>query len=108
LQTGSEIFGVKDGGLLTSFDAQNGSLVKRERLASGTGNYYSSPVVGDGKVYLLSDRGKLTVVSAVKDWQELWTSDFREDVYATPALVDGKIYLRTVGHLYCFGPPAKR
>jgi hypothetical protein len=57
---------------------------------------------------LLSDRGKLTVVSAEKEWQELWTADFREDVYATPALADGRIYLRTVGHLYCFGKPMSK
>ena len=33
----------------------------------------------------------------------LHTADFKEDVYATPALVDGKIYLRTAKALYCFG-----
>ena len=65
-------------------------------------------MAGDGKVYLLSERGKLTVVALSREWEELATSDFREDAYATPALVDGKIYLRTVGHLYCFGMPEKK
>ena len=32
-------------------------------------------------------------------------SDFGEDVYATPAIADGRIYVRTSGHLYCFGGP---
>jgi outer membrane protein assembly factor BamB len=108
LETGGTIFAVKDGGILASLDVKDGKQVKRDRLASGTGNYYSSPVVGDGKVYLLSDRGKLTVISAEKEWQEMWTADFHEDVYATPALADGRIYLRTVGHLYCFGKPSKK
>jgi len=103
LHTAGIVFTVKDGGFLSSLDAKDGQLLKRDRLASGSGNYYSSPVVGDGKVYLLSDRGKLTVVSAAKEWEELWSSDFGEPVYATPALVGGKIYLRTGGHLYCFG-----
>ncbi len=103
LEVGGSVFAVKDGGFLASIDARNGKLIKRDRLSSGTGNYYSSPVTGDGKIYLLSDRGKLSVVSAAKEWQELWNADFREDVYATPALADGKIYLRTSGHLYCFG-----
>ena len=35
----------------------------------GTGNYYASPVAGDGKVYLLSQRGTLSVVSAADQWQ---------------------------------------
>lgn len=108
LFAGGMIFGVKDGGFLCNLDSRDGKVIKRERLAAGTGNYYSSPVVGDGKIYLLSDRGKLTVVSVEKEWREVANSDFKEDVYATPALVDGKIYLRTVGHLYCFGKRAKK
>lgn len=107
LQVAGTVFAVKDGGFLGSFNAKDGKLIQRDRLASGAGNYYCSPVAGDGKVYLISDRGKLTVVSAEKEWKELWTADFKEDVYATPALVDGRIYLRTAGHLYCFGKKDK-
>jgi outer membrane protein assembly factor BamB len=108
LHTAGAVFLVKDGGFLTSVDARDGKLIKRDRLESGSGNYYASPVVGDGKVYLLSERGKLTVVSANKEWEVLATADFKEDTYATPALVDGRIYLRTSGHLYCFGTKEKK
>lgn len=108
LQVAETVFLVKDGGFLTTLDGRNGKLVKRDRLGSGAGNYYASPVAGDGKVYLLSERGKLTVVGANKEWEELASADFKEDVYATPALVDGKIYLRTAGHLYCFGSLVKK
>jgi outer membrane protein assembly factor BamB len=95
------VFAVKDG-FLSCLDGRDGKLLKRDRLP-GAGNYYSSPVTGDGKVYLLSEQGQLTVVSAVGDWQLLAASDFEEEVHATPAIADGKIYLRTAGHLYCFG-----
>jgi outer membrane protein assembly factor BamB len=101
------VFTVKDGGYLSCLDARDGKLLKRDRVP-GAGNFYSSPVVGDGKVYLLSERGRLTVVSAKKDWRVLATNDFAEDVYATPAIVDGRIYLRTGGHLYCFGQSGKK
>jgi len=93
---------VKDGGIVTSHDAETGEMTKRGRVPK-TGNYYSSPVVGDGKVYLLSQRGGLTVLSAEPDWQVLHKADFDEETFATPALVDGRIYLRTEKHLYCFG-----
>ena len=73
-----------------------------ERVSAGS-DYYASPVAGDGKVYLLSQRGHCTVVSAEGQWKILSRARFDEDVYATPALVDGKIYLRTAGYLYCFG-----
>jgi outer membrane protein assembly factor BamB len=96
------VFTVKDGGFLSSLSARDGTLLKRDRLP-GPGNYYGSPVVGDGKVYLLSQRGRLTVVSAAAEWQVLATADFGEDVYATPAITGGQIFLRTAGRLYCFG-----
>jgi hypothetical protein len=35
-------------------------------------------------------------------------SDFEEGTYATPAIVEGRIYLRTAGHLYCFGIAEKK
>lgn len=101
------VYILKDGGLFGSLDARDGKVLKYERLPN-TGNYYSSPVVGDGKIYLLNERGKLTVVKAGREWEVLSQADFGEDVYATPAIVDGRIYLRTAGHLYCFGLPMKK
>lgn len=97
-----QVYTVKDGGILSSLDAATGKPTKQGRL-SAIGDYYSSPVAGDSKVFLLSRDGKLTVVSASNEWQVLHTADFKEEVYGTPALLDGKIYLRTNGHLYCFG-----
>ena len=102
LYHGGHVFTVKDGGLFSCLDARDGKVLKSDRLP-GHGNYYSSPVAGDGKVYLLSERGELTVVSAAADWRVLAASEFEEAAYATPALADGRIYLRTAGHLYCFG-----
>jgi outer membrane protein assembly factor BamB len=96
------LFLVKTGGILTTLDARTGKAVRQERLPNG-GDYYSSPVGGDGKVYLLNERGQLAVVTAAGEWKMLHRARFGEDAYATPALVDGRIYLRTVGHLYCFG-----
>jgi outer membrane protein assembly factor BamB len=102
LYYGGLIYTVKNGGLLACLDARDGKVLKYERLRD-SGDYYSSPVAGDGKIYLLNDRGCLAVVRAGRDWEVLSVSDFQEDVYATPALADGRIYLRTAGHLYCFG-----
>ncbi len=101
------LFTVKDGGFLSSLDTTDGKLIKRDRLA-GNGNYYSSPVAGDGKIYLVDDQGRLTVVSAAREWEVLAKSDLEEATYATPAIADGRIYLRTSGHLYCFGIAEKK
>jgi outer membrane protein assembly factor BamB len=96
------LFLMRSGGLLATLDATSGTLLKHERVY-GTGDYYSSPVGGDGKVYVVSERGDLTVLSAEGQWKVLHRARFGENVYATPALVDGRIYFRTAGHLYCFG-----
>ncbi len=98
------VFTVKDGGILSCIDARTGVLRKAARLP-GSGNYYSSPVAGDGKVFLLNERGVASVVRAADDWQVLSSAEFDEDTYATPALAGGRIYLRTTRHLYCFGAP---
>jgi outer membrane protein assembly factor BamB len=101
------LFTVKDSGILACLDARTGTPTKLGRLPGG-GNYYSSPVAGDGKVYFLNETGQLAVISASPQWEVLATADFGEDTYATPAIVDGRIYLRTAGHLYCFGLTEQR
>jgi outer membrane protein assembly factor BamB len=98
------VYSLKDGGFLACLDGTNGELIKRDRV-SGQGSYYSSPVAGDGKIYVVDERGRLSVVRAGRDWSVLSSSDFEEDTYATPAIADGRIYVRTAGHLYCFGLP---
>ncbi|MBL8851768.1 MAG: DUF1080 domain-containing protein [Planctomycetaceae bacterium] len=104
LVTNGCVFGIKDGGILTTLDAASGAPIKTGRI-SGNGNYYASPVAGDGRVFLVDQNGELSVVTAAGEWEELQTADFGEPVYATPAIVDGRLYLRTAGHLYCFGLP---
>jgi len=96
------VFTVKDGGLLQCLDASTGKPRKQMRLEA-SGKYYASPVSGDGKVYFLDQAGRATVLAATDQADVLHTADFQEDVYATPALADGRIYIRTARALYCFG-----
>ena len=60
----------------------------------------------DGKVYLIDQSGKATVLKAGGQWEILASSDFGEAVFATPAIMDNRIYVRTRGNLYCFEEPA--
>lgn len=101
-----QVYLIKDGGILTSLDAHTGEAKKTGRVAA-TGNYYASPAAGDGKIYLLSEKGQLSVVSAEPSWQVLHTVDFGQSGYASPAILDGRIYLRVGSELYCFGLSAK-
>lgn len=96
------VFTVKDGGIYQALDAKTGKPIKQGRLEASD-DYYASPVGGDDKVYMIDVQGRLTVMLAIGKLAVLHAADFGEDAYATPALVDGRIYLRTAGHLYCFG-----
>jgi|SRR5579862_42651 len=94
---------VKEGGILTALDPKTGKILKQGRLTSALGDYYASPVGAAGKVFLLSQQGKATVVKAGADWEILAVNDLDDESYATPAIVDDKLYVRTHGTLYCFG-----
>ena len=100
----NHIFMMKNGGIISSLDAKSGKPTKQERGAAAA-DYYASPVGGDGKVYLFSQNGDATVITAEPQWQVLHTAKFDDDIFATPAIVDGRIYVRTSKYLYCFGLP---
>ncbi len=93
---------VKDGGILSSLDPVSGKIFKQGRLTGALGTYYSSPVGGAGKVFLISQEGRATVLKADANWEILAVNDLEEECFATPALVDDRMYLRTRGALYCF------
>jgi outer membrane protein assembly factor BamB len=93
---------VKDGGILTSLDSQTGKILKQARLKGASGTYYSSPVTGDGKVYTISQEGKVSVIKAGAQWEVLAINDLGDDCLATPAIVEDRIYIRTRSRLYCF------
>ncbi|HEV3198694.1 MAG TPA: PQQ-binding-like beta-propeller repeat protein [Bryobacteraceae bacterium] len=96
-------FMVKDGGIVTSLDAATGRLFKEGRTREAMGEYYASPVAADGKVFLASSEGKITVLKAAPEWEVLRVNDLADEVHATPALSEGRIYVRTHSALYCFG-----
>ena len=96
------LYMVKDGAIVTSLDPSNGEVLKQGRSKEAMNRYFASPVGGDGKVYLLSEAGEVSVLKAAPQWEVIQVNRMGEPCYATPALVDGKIYLRTESALYCF------
>ena len=93
---------VRNGGIVTTLDPDTGKVLKQGRLSDAIDAYYASPVAGDGKVYMLSETGKAAVLEAGSDWTVLRTNDLGEEVYATPAIGAGCLYIRTASKLYCF------
>jgi outer membrane protein assembly factor BamB len=102
----NRVFAVTNGGIVTSLEAKTGKLIYRGRLGAG-GGYFSSPVAADGKVYFASGGGVISVVAPGEELNVIARNDLGEPIFATPAIVDHKIYVRTTGHLYAFGDAAK-
>jgi outer membrane protein assembly factor BamB len=94
---------IRDGGIITSLDPATGKLLKEGRSREAIGEYYASPVAADNKLFLANTDGKMTVLKAGAEWEVLAVNDLGDEVHATPALSEGRIYVRTRSFLYCFG-----
>jgi outer membrane protein assembly factor BamB len=98
------VYLVKDGGIVSSYDALTGKPHYEQERLNALGNYYASPVAANGRIYFASLDGKLTVLAAGgKTPTILHQADFGERISATPALVGRTLYLRTATALYAFG-----
>ncbi|NOT63333.1 MAG: PQQ-binding-like beta-propeller repeat protein, partial [Acidobacteria bacterium] len=93
---------VKNGGIITSLNPATGSILKQGRSPNAIGEYYASPVAADGKVFLANTEGKITVLKAGAEWEVLAVNDVGDEIGATPALSNGRVYVRTRSAMYCF------
>ena len=87
---------------MSCFAVATGRLLWKARLGA-SGDYYASPVAGDGKMYLVSLEGEITVVAEGEEPRVLARKSLGERCLATPALVGGRLYVRTERNLQCFG-----
>ncbi len=97
------LYMISDAGVLSTFDPATGTVHKQARLRGVSDRYYASPVASDGKVFIASLSGTVSVLKAGPDQELLSAGKFEDEIYATPAIADGRIYLRTRTALYCFG-----
>jgi len=95
------IYLVRDG-ILTSLNPASGEVYTQARLAGAPGRYWSSPVAADGRIFTVSEDGKVVVIRAAPEWEIVAINNLDEDTFATPAILDGRIYVRTRAALYCF------
>jgi outer membrane protein assembly factor BamB len=96
------LFTLNINGVLTAYDPQTGKRAFRGRVGTG-GAFSSSPVGADGRLYIASEDGEVYVISATPDMKQLAKNEMKEVIMSTPAISDGLIIVRTMGHLYGVG-----
>jgi len=105
LVKGGRMFLVKDGGINTVFETKGGEPLRSARRLGNTGEYFASPVAGDGKIYLAGQNGNILVLKDSQDYEELALNELGESITATPAIADGGVYVRTRSKVMCFAVP---
>jgi hypothetical protein len=93
------LYTVVDDGLLYCFDGKTGEIKWEERLG---GRFRASLIYVDGKILATNDKGKTTVFRASPNaFEKIAENELGEFCYATPAISNGKIFLRTGENLFC-------
>lgn len=86
------------GGILVCLDAKTGAKLWEHE---GDEGFYSSPVLVGDRIYIADKAGLMYIIKAAPTFELIAKPAMGEQTFATPAFMDGRIYVRTAGHLYC-------
>ena len=100
LLVGGELYYVNDGGIFSCVNAKTGTEYYRERL---NGKFTSSPLLGDGHIYVCSREGVVTVLKPGQTFEVLAKNQLDGAILSTPAAIDGALLIRTDKALYRVG-----
>lgn len=99
---GPYFFLVNDNGLASCLEAKNGRRAWVERLGK---HHSASPVAAGGLIYFVDDAGTTFVIKAAPQFALVAKNALNEECYASPAISQGQLFIRTTQHLYCIGKP---
>jgi outer membrane protein assembly factor BamB len=94
------LFEATSYGVLVCYDAKTGEKQWEKEYGEG---FYSSPMVADGKLYIIDLGGVTHIIKADRTGTVVGDAALGEGGFALPAFADGVIYLRGKENLYCIG-----
>lgn len=97
------LYMVNDNGIVITLHPDTGAVIKQGRLTGAPGAVFASPIAADGHVFFTTEAGAVVVVSPGGELTVESVNALNEEAYATPAVADGRIYVRTTQALYAFG-----
>lgn len=95
------LFTFHDSGYVSCLRSATGEQLWREKPA---GKFFGSPVWVNGRLYCITTEGEVVVIRAAPTYELLAVNPLGERSHATPAVVEGRIYLRTYSNLISIGP----
>ena len=99
------LYTVNNNGILTCYRADTGEQVYQTRLGAAGASFSASPVAADGRLFFPSETGEVYVLRAGTEYELLATNVMDEVVMATPAISNGLMVVRTLGHVVGLGEP---
>ena len=100
---GDYLYLTTDRGILTCIDAKTGEVKYEGGRIPIPATFTASPVAFDGKILMTSEDGDTFIVKAGPKHEIIGTNSVGEPVYASPAIADGRIYIRGEKNIYCIG-----
>ncbi len=100
---GDYLYLTTDRGILTCIDAKTGEVKYEGGRIPIPATFTASPVAFEGKILMTSEDGDTFMIKAGPKHEILGTNSVGEPVYASPAIADGRIFIRGEKNLYCIG-----
>eukprot|EP00913_Durusdinium_trenchii_P035229 g32959.t1 len=94
---------IKGGGIATQFETKSGKPIRGPKRIGNTCQYFASPVYADGKIYVAGDNGYIVVLKNDAKYDVLSKNNMGEPILGTPAIADGRLFVRTRTKLFCIG-----
>jgi outer membrane protein assembly factor BamB len=101
---GDYLLSVNRGGMAFCYEAATGNVFWQEKL----GRHHASPVLVNGLVFFINDDGQVNVIKPGPQFERVAQFELGEQCYASPAISDGQVFLRSFKHLFCISRNAGR
>jgi outer membrane protein assembly factor BamB len=97
---GDHIYWITDQGIAECLELKTGKILWSERVVNAAVS--ASPILARDNLYIIDETGKAVVIKAdPKGFEKVGTGDVGEAVFASPAVADGKLYIRGANSVFC-------
>ena len=97
------LYSLNNNGVFDAYTLRTGDEIYRQRLPNIGSGFSASPVASDGKIYISSEDGEITVIAAGNSFRQIAVNDMGEPLMATPAISESVLYVRSSKSVFAIG-----